>query len=213
MMMKLYLNLLPYQRTKLFSTVTNTREMISVTLNALEYLQYWHGNVKSPKRPYMLVDLDKTHRIYLVDKDKIVSFLFVLNIKVGDVDLFNINNYVYSIHLNRHKISAREISEAKQILTGCADSDSLYCFSANDVDSIYSIESFHLFEHLLFLEWGYLRFDHDPSHAIVDVHPTDHFDVNFTQRGSYKLELSKPFDVDDIIDFISKETRCAKVVL
>lgn len=209
--MKLYLNLQQYQRTKLFSPVTNTREMIFVTLNALEYLQYWNGNVKKPKRPYMLVDLDETHRIYLVDRDKIVSFFFVLNVKLDGNDLYDTNNYVNGIFLNRHKISAREISEAKQILTDCADSDSLYCFNANDEDSVYSIETLYLFEHLLFLEWGYLRYDHDPSHAIVDIHPADHFDVNFTQRGSYKLGLNKPVDVNDIISIIAKGTKCAKV--
>ena len=211
--MKLYLNLQPYQRTKLFSPVTNAREMISVTLNALEYIQYWHGNVRVPKRPYMLVDLDETHRIYLVDRDKIVSFLFVLNVKLEGLDLMDINNYVNGIYLNRHKISAREISEAKQILTDCADSDSLYCFNANDEDTIYSIETLYLFEHLLFLEWGYLRFDHDPSHAIVDIHPADHFDVNFTKRGSYKLGLNRPVDVNDIISIITKGTKCAEVTL
>lgn len=209
--MKLYLNLQQYQRTKLFSPVTNTREMIFVTLNALEYLQYWNGNVKKPKRPYMLVDLDETHRIYLVDRDKIVSFFFVLNVKLDGNDLYDTNNYVNGIFLNRHKISAREISEAKQILTDCADSDSLYCFNANDEDSVYSIETLYLFEHLLFLEWGYLRYDHDPSHAIVDIHPADHFDVNFTKRGSYKLGLNKPVDVNDIISIIAKGTKCAKV--
>jgi hypothetical protein len=185
--------------------------MIFVTLNALEYLQYWNGNVKKPKRPYMLVDLDETHRIYLVDRDKIVSFFFVLNVKLDGNDLYDTNNYVNGIFLNRHKISAREISEAKQILTDCADSDSLYCFNANDEDSVYSIETLYLFEHLLFLEWGYLRYDHDPSHAIVDIHPADHFDVNFTQRGSYKLGLNKPVDVNDIISIIAKGTKCAKV--
>lgn len=211
--MKLFLNLQPYQRTKLFSCVTNTREMISVSLTALEYLQYWHGNTGTPKRPYMVVDIDDTHRIYLVDKDKIITFLFALNVKLKGYDLFDTNNYVTGIYLHSHKISAREVSEAKQILSNCADSESLYCYNILEEDTNLSLETLFLFEHLLFLEWGYLRFDHDPSHAIAGVHPADHFDVNFNPLGSYKLGLKKQIDVNDIFNMIYKKSKCAELNL
>lgn len=211
--MKLNLNLQAYQRTKLFSCVTNTRDMISVSLTALEYLQYWHGNVRMPKRPYLMVDLDETHRMYLVDRDKIISFLFVLNIKLGGFDLYDSNNYVKGIYLNGHKITAREISEAKQILTNCADAESLYCYDILEEGSSLSIETLFFFEHLMFLEWGYLRFDHDPSHAVVKTHPTDHFDVNFNPLGTYKLGLKKAIEVKDIIHMIDKKTACAELSL
>lgn len=209
--MKLFLNLQQYQRTKLFSCVTNTREMISVSLTALEYLQYWHGNAGTPKRPYMVVDLDDTHRIYLVDRDKIVTFLFALNVKLNSFDLCDAKNYVTGIYLRSHKISAREVSEAKQILTNCTDMESLYCYNVLEEDSNLSLETLFLFEHLLFLEWGYLRFDHDPSHAVVSIHPTDHFDVNFNPMGTYKLWLKKQIELNDIINMINKKTACAEL--
>lgn len=210
-MMKLYLNLQPYQRTKLFSCVTNTREMISVSLSALEYLQYWHGNRKALKRPYMLVDTDETHRVYLVDRDKIISFSFVMNIKLNGFDLYDTSNYVTGIFLHSHKISAREVSEAKQILTNCSDSESLYCYNVLEEDANLSLETLFLFEHYLFFEWGYIRFDHDPSHAIAKIHPTDHFDVNFNPLSTYKLGLNRQIIVDDIIKMINKNTECAEI--
>jgi hypothetical protein len=160
-----------------------------------------------------MVDLDETHRIYLVDKDKIISFLFVLNIKLNGFDLYDTNNYVKGIYLNNHKITAREISEARQILTNCADSESLYCYDILEEDTSLSIETLFLFEHLLFLEWGYLRFDHDPSHAIAKTHPAEHFDVNFNPLGSYKLGLKKQIEVNDFISMINKKTACAELNL
>lgn len=211
--MKLYLNLLPYQRTKLFSCVTNTREMIWVSLTVLEYLQYWHGNTKVPKRPYLLVDIEETHRIYLVDRDKIVSFSFAMNIKLKEHDLFDTSNCVTGIYLRSHRISAREVSEAKQILNNCTDSDSLYYYNVLGEDEDLSYETFFLFEHFLFFEWGYVRFDHDPSHAKGRIHPMDHLDINFTTYSTYKLELKKMVDVNDIVNMINKKTDCAELRL
>ena len=87
MKMQLILNLQPFQREKLFSHVTNSREMMAVYLSALEYIQYWHGNSRVSRRPFMLVDLDETHRVFLVDKDKIISFA-LSQIKIFSMKLF-----------------------------------------------------------------------------------------------------------------------------
>ncbi len=210
--MKIILNLQKYQREKLFSHITNVRDMMKVCLDALEYLQYWQGNPKAEKRPFMIVDLDDTHRIYLVDKDKIISFSFLLNIKLDGCDLSDTTNSVSGVFLKKHKITAREISEAKQILTNCAEPESLYCYNVLEEDTDLSIESIYLFEHLLFLEWGYLRFDHDPSSAIPGLHPTNHFDVNFNPMCSYKLGVDRQLEVTTIIDMVNKHTVCANVV-
>lgn len=211
MKMQLILNLQPFQREKLFSHVTNSREMMAVYLSALEYIQYWHGNSRVSRRPFMLVDLDETHRVFLVDKDKIISFAFLLNIKLNGYDLNDISNYVRGIFLQNHKISAREISEAKQILSNCAEPNSLYCYNVLDEDSSLSEESIYLFEHLLFVEWGYIRFDHDPSHAITGIHPVEHFDINYSSPCSYKIGLNRQVKVEDVINMLNKRTACVNI--
>ena len=61
-----------------------------VFLTALEYIQYWRGNPKALKRPYLLLDLEDTRRVFLVDKDKIISFGFRLNVKTQLSDITDI---------------------------------------------------------------------------------------------------------------------------
>ena len=187
--------------------------MIFVYLSAIEYLLYWHGNIPKNKRPYMIVDLDDTHRIFLVDKDKIVSFSFVMNVKLCKSDMSDTNNYITGVFLRKHQITAREISEAKQILNSCNDLESLYCVSYLENNESLADNSLYLFEHLLFNEWGYLRFDHDPSHSREDIHPAEHFDVNFSPICTYKLGVNKQLEINEIINLINKKTACAKLMI
>ncbi|MDD6150467.1 MAG: hypothetical protein PUB47_07400 [Bacteroides sp.] len=210
--MKLSLNLLPYQRSKLFLHATSVRDIMFVFLTALEYIQYWRGNPKALKRPYLLLDLEDTRRVFLVDKDKIISFGFRLNVKTQLSDITDPTNFVSGIYLRKYTITAREISEAKQILNSCSDKDYLYCYSALEEDTVISESTLYLFEHLLFSEWGYLRYDHDPSHAVEGFHPSEHLDVCFSHDISYKLGLKKVIEVSGMIDLINQKTRCAELI-
>lgn len=209
--MKLYLNLLPYQRNRVFLHATCVRDIMSVFLTTLEYIQYWRGNPRIKKRPYLLLDSDDTRRIFLVDRDKIITFGFRLNVKTQLFNMLDPANYVSGIYLRNYQITAREISEAKQILSNFSDNDNLYCYSALEEDTNISENTLYLFEHLLFSEWGYIRFDHDPSHAVDGYHPTDHLDVCFSHDISYKLGLKKEIDVSGMIDLLTPKARCAEL--
>lgn len=200
--MRLYYNLQHYQRLKLFSFVRNSRDMISVCLYALEYLQYWEGN-KEVKRPYLCLDPEGTHRLYLVDVDKIISFGFDIRVKLNEEF-----NRVVGLFIRQYPITSREISEARQILSNNLDVQSLYCYNMIEEDSMVLDTSLRLFEHLIFHEWGYVRYDFDPSNASVGVHPVNHFDVNFTKLFSYKLGLSKKIELEEFINMIDKEKDC-----
>ena len=211
--MKLYLNLLPYQRSKLFQHSTNVKDIMFVYLTALEYIQYWRGNPRVVKRPYLFLDSDDTQRVFLVDKDKIITFGFRLNVKTQLLNVIDSTNCVSGIHLRKYQITAREISEAKQILSSCASTESLYCYHALEEDTDLSENTLYLFEHLLFSEWGYIRYDHDPSHEVENYHPADHFDVCFSHDISYKLGLKKAIEISEMVDLIKKKTPCAELNL
>lgn len=209
----LYLNLQKYQRSKLFSCITNTREMISVCLYALEYLQYWGGNKEVARRPYLCFDNDNTHRLFLVDSDRIISFALDLNVKVDNPRLDDPKNFIKGIYLRQHPITAREISEARQLLSNNIDPEDLYCYNMLEDDNSVLDASIHLFEHFVFLEWGYVRFDYDPVHSNGQLHPASHLDVNFSRSFSYKLGLKERIDVDALISIIRSDTNCAELEL
>ena len=208
----LFLNLQKYQRAKLFSCVTNTREMISVCLSALEYLQYWGGN-NVAKRPYLCLDNEYTHRLYLVDVDKIITFGFDLNVVVANPKLDDPKNFIKGIFFRQYPITAREISEARQLLSNNMDPQYLYCYNMLEDDASVLESSIYLFEHLVFFEWGYVRFDYDPSHARGRKHPASHLDVNFTRAISYKLGLKTKIDFDALNSIIRSDTDCAELDL
>lgn len=207
----LYLNLQKYQRDKLFQYVTNTREMMSVCLSALEYIQYWTGNSEVKRRPYLCLDFDNTHRIYLVDTDKIISFGFDLIIKLDNPVLDNPDNHIKGIYLNQHMISAREISEAKQVLSNNIDPDLLYCLNVLEEDASVLDSSLRLFEHFAFFEWGYLRYDYDPVHSRIGFHPTNHLDINFSRFLSYKIGLKRKISLDGFMSLMCKNSKCAEL--
>ena len=143
--------------------------------------------------------------------DKIVSFGLDLNIKIANPKLDEPKNHIKRISLRQNLITAREISEARQLLANNMNPQDLYCYNMLEDDATVLDTSLFLFEHLVFCEWGYIRFDYDPSHARGKRHPSSHLDVNFSRHISYKLGLKKKIDVDALINIIGSETDCGEL--
>lgn len=77
-----------------------------------------------------------------------------------------------------------------------------------------SLDSSGLFllEEVLQFEPGYIRYDVDPENVNGKYHPLNHFDINYSQYGTYKLGLNDPIQPDRFENLQNTRTECSFVV-
>ena len=216
--MKLILNLLNYQASKLFGDISDIKSFLDVKLSVLEYLlTFWHGN-EDPKPPYLLLETETLHRVFLVNGNgtKIVSFGFEFVPKLERYDLTVESNRILKFNYLGYNgfLTSEEVSQCFTLLSNFdKEKKNLYCYSANYNDELISDSSKYLFEFLLFSEPGYVRYDHDTIGFKRDTHPLDHFDINFSDNVTYKIGTRSDIRVDDFKLLFKSIDSCPEVIL
>lgn len=210
--MKIILQLDTYLRQRLFKKVTQTTDYIAVVLDTMEVLlSFWHGNLDDCRAPYIFYESEE-RRIYLVDVDKIISFGFLFNIKLGVEDVNAKDNYISKFQYRVFDFDPKNISQAKSILKNVSDKDSLplYCYESFNFDENDGVDDYSriLFEQILFTEAGYFRYDHDGVKSDPVFHPRHHIDVNYSHHVSYKIGISNKLDLTQIRDLVNKKSQC-----
>lgn len=209
--MPLYLNLQRFQRDVLLQEIKSIKTFYYVKLKAIEYiLTFWNGN-KPPVRPYLYLDSEKLNRLYIVNDDgcKIVSFGFNYLIKAYNKDLSSPNNSVLYLNYRGQKgeISLLNVSEAQTILSELTFEENNYYWGLDTGASVDN-ESIRFFEHIVFSEPSYLRYDNSIIGYKPLIHPRFHFDICFTPSVSYKFGLPKHIAHHEMEDILDKSKYC-----
>lgn len=196
-------------REVLFQEITNIKDFISLKLTMMELLfSQWEGSIEktSWSFPYLHVDDYKLHRAFIVSNNKMISFGIGFTILV-------IENQIEAFLVKQTKIIAKHISEAQAILKLCDDETLYKDIDDDDLEQPPSQEAKILFEHLLFEEPAYIRYDYDKQTKSEIMHPRHHFDVNFSPRYSYKIGLPRKIDEAEYIRVLGKHDFCRKLNL
>lgn len=206
--MRLYRNISVYEARDLFKSVSQVSEYVDLVLTFTQYLLMWNGNSNKNIVPFICLDQDGTNRAYIVGQDKIVSFAYDMNPKIVTTDA---SPYLILKTKHGHELSHKELSDMKVLAQEMGKKKSDYLYVANEIDdeeNPLDEDSYRIFEHILLTEPSYLRFDHDTEHQDTVEHPTNHIDVNFSSDYSYKIGLEKQINLDELVDILSKKTRC-----
>lgn len=201
-------------RKKLFEEIKNVKQFIKVKLTVLELLSsQWKGDYNTlninTKEPYLHFNDKDQHRVYIVSNNKIISFGIRLTVQADSVKILN-------LRIGKNVITDRHISEAQAILASWSD-DVLYCDLTDDnLEEIPSNEGKILFNHLLYDEPAYIRYDYDKQSARGErwiIHPAHHFDINFTPNYTYKFGLQRGINEKEFRDIIGSELFCRRISL
>lgn len=210
--MLFFFNLEKYQVDELFKEITDKREFLHLKLKLLEYIHLWTGN-KEETPPYCCIDFENLKRAFLINQDgtKIISFSFPFIIKTQSPN-FELKNSISSVHYcgQAGTIFMRNISEAISILKEYTSRDNnIYnALTLDDEDNI-DLESFRLFEYLLFCEDGYIRYDYDFKNQNAITHPLNHFDIHYSEPSHYKIGLSNRLELKTFFSILDKKKICS----
>lgn len=209
--MPIYLNLQRFQRDVLLQEIKSVKTFYYIKLKAIEYLMtFWTGN-KSPVRPYLYIDCENQNRLYIVNDDgcKIVSFGFNYLVKTYQKELAAPNNSVLCLNYRGQKgtISLLNVSEAQSILSELNFEENHYYWGMDFGVSVED-ESIRFFEHIIFSEPSYLRYDNTTIGYKPLIHPRYHFDICFTPCVSYKFGLPKHIEHYEMEQILDKSKYC-----
>lgn len=154
--------------------------------------------------------IDKMSRLFFNSENKYYSIVFPFNLYQEDKDikLSYLHNISVDSYLISKTISAINCDEFNDnCILGFADSIFEY---ENESEEVWLF-----LKELMLLEDGYIRYDNDPIgfKEAVDKgsphkHPLYHYDLNYTNRASFKIGLQKAYSIDEFIDLLNIKTDC-----
>lgn len=217
MQVKRWKFVIPYfNRDKFFSAVRERWHIIMILLEAIEYML---TNTKSGEFDSDLMfclNVQKMSRIFFVSPDKYYSIYFPFTVEIIDEEV--------KIRNDDYDIDAMTVSMLKSIfkepnsrsVKGCSESIT-GVFEDMDIDMDIDMENKINFivYNLLTMEPGYIRYDYDPkTHKLFCdnkkglLHPENHYDINYTQGGTFKIGLYDKLKIDDVIRLLNVEDEC-----
>ena len=187
-------------------------DMIFVLLECIKYITATSLTTllaREPRDMTLGLCVSKMSRFFIGVDQKIHSFQFPFSV-TQEQDLlrvwyndYELNNKVVAVLLSlveQEAIYRKSIDYALDIFT-----DVMRDYGVGDVESSLYWE---LLLFLLDFEPGYLRFDFDDIRKNGRLHPTNHLDVNYSNKGTYKIGLESEINFDELIDILDINTEC-----
>lgn len=187
-------------------------DFIKIILEILEHILTWPDSEDESKvaMPFILIKSEKKHqRAYIIKPSQIVSFAFPFNLYSKVDSSTSIKRW--HIHYKDIDITTSVLSECKGLYTDVASNRSKTyqeISSAQDLARDDVKSAIRLFEALMFLEPGYIRYDHDPNGAKGKglKHPINHLDMNYVPSNHYKIGLHNGLSLKSFEDHIDNDT-------
>lgn len=157
---------------------------------------------------------ENTNRVFIYENEskQVQSFHVPFILKDDEIRLEN--------SLFPDSISCEDISLLKTFFNSytefesCFDNfmeDFLEIFEANDELKYKENNYWNLILYLLSFEPGYFRYDNDIVGFKEDfpkLHPIQHLDLYYNNRGTFKIGLHKEYNTDNLIDLTDRNTDC-----
>lgn len=185
-------------------------DFLKIVLELLEHVLTWSDpeDENQVTLPYILIKSEKKQqRAYIIKSSQIVSFAFPFNVYSKIDSTTGLKQW--HVHYRELEITTSVISKCKSLYTDVTNNkDKTYQeisasqdLASNDVQS-----AIKLFEALMLLEPGYLRYDYDPKCQKGLKHPLNHLDMNYIPSHHYKIGLHGSLTLKSVEDLIDNDT-------
>ncbi len=174
--------------------------------------------IKENKRGDIVIKIDKMSRIFYFFDDKYFSIVFPFCLEEKDEKGSDLSIYDNILEL---EIDNRMISLLQNMLeeidfenTGIEEMiDKMYFDKDEEGYDYVEIENcWKIILRLFSMELGYIRYDYDIVHENGPAHPLNHLDVNYSDKGTYKLGLKEKIKKNEFIDLLDITTDCNYLV-
>lgn len=212
------MKLLQFNRKIDSGAIRERYDIIRIIVEACEYVvdnQYkevLNINEIVPKTKAFIF-IDKMTRLFIVEDKQIFSVVFPFNVNLIESKVtfrhFEINHSVLAA-INSIVHESMELYNIESLID---------CIWENTKEMELTTEEKQIVDqiiyHLMSYEMGYIRYDVDPINAQkynergkLNIHPENHFDINYTSSATYKVGLKSAITMQDFVDFLNINTDC-----
>lgn len=175
---------------------------IDIVIMLLEVVKLIHINSAPSKSVWKIVLIvDKMKRLFFFSQNKFFSINFP----------FNILTDTNRIYLWDCEIDSKLISDIMRVIRveNFLQTSNNFIESIWDVENEYKDEGFwNVLKELLLIDDWYIRYDYDEERENWDFHPTNHYDIFYSENSQIKLWLRGKIDMNDFIDLLDVSTKC-----
>lgn len=185
-------------------------DFINTILEILEHILTWPDSEDESlvTMPFILIKLEKKHqRAYIVKSSQIVSFAFPFNVYTKIESSTGLKHW--HIHYKEIDVTTPVVSECKGLYSDIVNNkDKTYqeISASQDLTKNEVQSAIKLFESLMLLEPGYVRYDYDPQFVNGHKHPLNHLDMNYIPSHHYKIGLHGRLTLKNVEDLIDNDT-------
>jgi len=195
---------------KFFLHIRNKTSLLNVLIDTVEYINiYQYIEVKNPIGK-ITICIDNMSRIFFISENKFFSISFPFKIiEVWDEYEFYMNWYFCHSWMwgNIKSIISSDNYELWDSLSFIED--------INDIEENIDVDFWKIFKEILMYEDAYIRYDYDPDNHdkhlqawTPHLHPLNHYDVFYSNKGTFKLWLIDKIEEWDFIDILNSKTDC-----
>ncbi|HMS66891.1 MAG TPA: hypothetical protein PKD18_02085 [Saprospiraceae bacterium] len=195
-------DIFPFRENDFFFPLRDKIDYIRVIIYATRYLLLNFEVDSVECTSSMKLCIDKMSRLFFYKDKKYFSVSFPFTIQV------NGNDIIYISTLSGKPITSESVSHVISIIE-----DSKFKLNPSLTD--YYLESdssssigIAILEELFQAEPAYIRYDNDVVNQNAKLHPLNHFDINYSSYGTYKIGLENEIESNYFDDFLNIRTDC-----
>lgn len=177
-------NIFPFQEDNFFLPIRSKIDYIKIILlSARQFLlgteiKGMHADSK------MRLVVDKMSRLFFYREDKYYSVSFPFTVVLENKTIKEFATYSGKVIDNKSISSIISIIDSEEYKMNYSLID--FYIEPGSIES----SGIFLLEEILHFEPSYIRYDYDPINKNGKIHPLNHFDINYSQYGTYKLGLN-----------------------
>lgn len=162
------------------------------------------------KFPYLKLVIDKQARVYVFLSDaKFYSFAYGCQVEIEQQ-----SSKVLSVYTKTGvKCTLENLSNALSVISSIKCDSIIDIYLSRDDEDIQNDDAYRLLEYFWSKEPGYIRYDYDIKNANGHKHPLNHFDVNISKIGQYKLGYKEKLTPQMFEDIINSDTDCHYLIV
>ena len=173
-------------------------------LISVEFDQYNIGRINEK---CIIIVVSKMNRIFInTDINRKVSFAFPFKVEVKENRII-FETQKYNIIIDHHilVLMSNVIREYEN-----RGNKTIYDVIESEVENEFMQSVLiHLFEELLEIEDGYLRYDRDVDNQKDDYHPLFHIDINYSEKGTFKIGYRNEKSIENIMRLVDRNEKCS----
>lgn len=165
----------------------------------------------------LIVHIEKMSRLFYCMNSKVFSFQMPFNIVINSnrqveicfENLITIDSYLSSMLVtvfeNKDCLDGTFIDVYERLDQLLKDR---YGELSIDEDAFW-----RLLKELMVFEPGYIRFDDDPEHEKPQFHPRFHLDINYENASTFKVEVNKKMNAEDVMALVDLTKPCVSITI